>query len=90
MTTFNAANLRKLTDASRTPKQVEYARKMFKELELRAWANASLGKNTAGLPVGFTRQLDDKALATLREMAEGAGLQFFNPASANSGIWVKW
>jgi hypothetical protein len=86
--TFNAANLRKLTDASRQPLEIEHARLMFKELQCRAWHSASQGKTTAGLSPNQSRSLGTHGLLALREMAEGADLQFFS--KNGDAVWVTW
>lgn len=86
--TFNAENLRKLTDASRQPAEVEHANRVFKELQLRAWTRASMGKTTAGLTPNESRPLGEHGVMVLRELAEATGLKFFVKDGIH--VWVKW
>lgn len=86
--TFNAENLRKLTDASRQPAEVEHANRVFKELQLRAWTQASMGKTTAGLTPNEARPLGKHGVMVLRELAEAAELKFF--VKDDIHVWVKW
>lgn len=86
--TFNAENLRKLTDASRQPAEVEHANKVFKALQLRAWTQASMGKTTAGLTPNEARPLGKHGVMVLRELAEAAELKFF--VKDDIHVWVTW